>query len=125
MNSVGLTTVGRLLAHRQRETTAIYAHLDDGSLRDAAAQAAGVIARAMGYRAEPPRLPDETVDDGDGTERNQPGNAESRVKPIDLLETPEATATESRPGRPDGAEPDGSAGELPRRPGADWLQPYP
>ena len=39
MNGVGLTTVGRLLGHRQRETTAIYAHLDDGALRDAVAQA--------------------------------------------------------------------------------------
>ena len=50
MNGVGLTTVGRLLGHRQRETTAIYAHLDDGALRDAAAQAAAGIARAMGFR---------------------------------------------------------------------------
>ena len=51
MNGVGLATVGRLLGHRRRETTAIYAHLDDGALRDAAAQAAAVIARAMGFRA--------------------------------------------------------------------------
>ena len=56
MNGVGLTTMGTLLGHRRRETTAIYAHLDDAALRDAAAQAAGVIARAMGYRAEPPPL---------------------------------------------------------------------
>ena len=54
MNGVGLTTVGRLLGHRQRETTAIYAHLDD-----AAAQAAAVIARAMRYKAGQPPLPDE------------------------------------------------------------------
>ncbi len=59
MNGVGLTTVGRLLGHRKRETTAIYAHLDDGALRVAAMQAAVVIARAMGYRAEVPPLPDE------------------------------------------------------------------
>ncbi len=51
--------VGRLLGHRQRETTAIYAHLDDGALRAVAAQAAAVIARAMGYSAEPPPVPDE------------------------------------------------------------------
>ena len=57
---MGLTTVGRLLGHRKRRTTAIYAHLDDAALRDTAAQAAGVIATAMGYRAEPPPLPDET-----------------------------------------------------------------
>ena len=60
-----MTTVGRLLGHRRRETTAIYAHLDDGALRDAAAQAAAVIARAMGYRAEPPPLPEETQNAGD------------------------------------------------------------
>ena len=63
MNGVGLTTVGTLLGHRRRETTAIYAHLDDAALRDAAAQAAGVIARAMGYRAEPPPLPSGADDD--------------------------------------------------------------
>ena len=57
MNGVGLTTVGRMLGHRNRETTAIYAHLDDAALRDAAAQAASVIARAMNYEAEPAPLP--------------------------------------------------------------------
>ena len=54
MNGLGLTTVGRLLGHRKRRTTAIYAHLDDATLHDAAAQAAAIIAGAMGYRAEPP-----------------------------------------------------------------------
>lgn len=58
MNGVGLTTVGRLLGHRKRETTAVYAHLDDAALRDAAAQAAHVIANAMGFRACAPLLPD-------------------------------------------------------------------
>ena len=58
MNGVGLTTVGQLLGHRRRETTAIYAHLDDAALQDAAARAADVIARAMGYRAAPPPPPD-------------------------------------------------------------------
>ena len=33
MNGVGLTTVGRLLGHRKRRTTAIYAHLDDAALQ--------------------------------------------------------------------------------------------
>ena len=60
MNGIGLTTVGKLLGHRKRATTAIYAHLDDAALRDAAAQAATVIARAMGYKAAPPPLPGET-----------------------------------------------------------------
>ena len=55
MNGVGLTAVGKLLGHRRRETTAIYAHMDDAALRDAAAQVATVIARAMGGRtASPP-----------------------------------------------------------------------
>ena len=62
MNGVGLTTVGRMLGHRNRETTAIYAHLDDTALRDAAARAASVIARAMNYRAEPPPLPEEAAE---------------------------------------------------------------
>ena len=68
MNGVGLTTVGRLLGHGKRSTTAIYAHLDDAALRDAAAQAASVIAKAMGYRAEPPPLSDEADGAGDGRE---------------------------------------------------------
>ncbi len=59
MNGVGLTTVGRLLGHRKRCTTAIYAHLDDAALQAAAAQAAAIIAEAMGYQPEPPPLPDE------------------------------------------------------------------
>ena len=59
MNGVGLTAVGKLLGHRKRSTTAIYAHLDDAALRDAAAQAATVMARAMGYTAEPPPMPGE------------------------------------------------------------------
>ena len=59
MNGVGLTAVGKLLGHRKRSTTAIYAHLDDAALSDTAAQAATVIARAMGYAAEPPPIPGE------------------------------------------------------------------
>lgn len=54
MNGVGLTSVGRLLGHSKRATTAISAQLDDATLQGASAQAAGVIARAMGFRAEPP-----------------------------------------------------------------------
>ncbi|MDE0377850.1 MAG: hypothetical protein OXI20_01270 [Rhodospirillales bacterium] len=63
MNGVGLTAVGRMLGHRNRETTAIYAHLDDSGLRDAAAQAASVIARAMNYKTQPPPLPGEETRD--------------------------------------------------------------
>ena len=53
INGVGLSTVGKMLGHRRRRTTAIYAHLDDAALRDAAAQTALVIAGAMRYTAQP------------------------------------------------------------------------
>ena len=57
MNGVGLPTVGRLLGHRHRATTAIYAHLDDATLQSAAIRTGGVIAKAMGFRAERPPSP--------------------------------------------------------------------
>ena len=92
-NGVGLPTVGRLLGHRNRATTAIYAHLDDAALQDAAAQAAGVIAGAMGYRAEPPPLPAEA--DGAGT-----GPAPDRPHPVEEPEDhPGADARRRRPDR--------------------------
>ena len=72
MNGVGLITVGRLLGHRKRRTTAIHAHLDDATRQDAAAQAAAVIAGAMGYRTAPPPLPDEADGDGDGATPDTP-----------------------------------------------------
>ena len=83
MNGVGLITVGRLLGHRKRRTTAIYAHLDDATRQDAAAQAAAVIAGAMGYRTAPPRLPDEADGDGDGATPDTPpaGDAEAAQPP--------------------------------------------
>ena len=84
MNGVGLTTVGRLLGHRQRETTAIYAHLDEGALREAAGQVAVVIARAMGYSAEPLPVPEE---------------AEHREI---LADVPEFSITEGRSAAPKG-----------------------
>ena len=112
MNGVGLTTVGRLLGHRQRETTAIYAHLDDGALRDAAAQAAAVIAHAMGYSAEPPPLPDE-VDDvndaEDGRELGWSNPAHEHASPADPL------------GRLDWTEQESGAVEPPGRGDLDWL----
>ncbi len=64
MNGVGLTTVAWLLGHRQRETTAIYAHLDDRALHEAAVRAAAVIAAAMGYKATPSSPPRETAHTG-------------------------------------------------------------
>ena len=47
MNGVGLTAVGKLLGHRKRATTAIYAHLDDAYLVDAAERVGAAILRAM------------------------------------------------------------------------------
>ena len=115
MNGVGLTTVGRLLGHRQRETTAIYAHLDDGALRDAAAQAAAVIARAMGYKAEAPSLRDDVesrdvlaaVPDLAITE-GPPATPEGKRAPLPVRsgetertdDTESAGAPEAPPGRP-------------------------
>ena len=111
----------RLLGHRQRGATAIYAHLDDGALRDVAALAVAVIARAMGYSAEPPPLPDQTddVDDtGGGRELDWSDVADRRAGPADPL-APATTA--SRPGRLDWTEPEGGAEEPPGRPALDWL----
>ena len=84
MNGVGLSTVGRLLGHRKRATTAIYAHLDDAALQGAAAQAAAVIARAMGFRAEPPPLSVEaltTVSDRQG-----PASRDPAIRRLDWTE---------------------------------------
>ncbi len=63
MNGVGLTVVDILLGHRKRVTTT-YAHLKDVALCDAATQAATVIARAMGYTAEPSPLSGEVSREG-------------------------------------------------------------
>ncbi len=60
MNGVGLTAVGKLLGQRKRATIAICVHLDDAALRDAAAQVASIVARAMGYKVESPPVPGET-----------------------------------------------------------------
>ena len=72
MNGVGPITVGWLLGHRKRRTTAIYAHLDDAARQDAAAQAAAVIAGAMGYRTAPPPC---------RTRRTATGMAPRRTRP--------------------------------------------
>ncbi len=82
MNGVGLTTVGRLLGHRQRDTTAIYAHLDDATLGNAAAQVAAVIASAMQYAPEPTPASDDLEIGGAGPpdDRNaaDPGSAPAK-----------------------------------------------
>jgi hypothetical protein len=83
MNGVGLTTVGRLLGHRRRESTAIYAHLDDEALQDAAAQAADVIARAMGYRVAAPAAPEDN---------HMPVEGHTDMRPIPIDQATDWTA---------------------------------
>ena len=96
MNGVGLTTVGRLLGHRQRETTAIYAHLDDGALRDAAARAAAVLAKAMGYRVELPPLPKEADGTADGKESERSSAANRNTNWINQLDPPKTATIRGR-----------------------------
>ena len=99
MNGVGLTTVGRMLGHRNRETTAIYAHLDDAALQDAAAQAASVIARAMSYKVELPLLPEEETKDA------PTGAPESTGSTPGWLQTPHWLDFELRSGETTQAKP--------------------
>lgn len=116
MNGVGLTTVGRLLGHRQRETTAIYAHLDDAALQDAAKQAAAVIARAMGFSVRSPLAdtqakvtnggPDQPrALDRQATLGNQSDNKNAANQPESFC----------------AVEPISSAKPSGERPGTDWL----
>ena len=120
MNGVGLTIVGRLLGHRQRETTAIYAHLDDGALRDAAGQVAVVIACAMGYKVEPPPVPDDA----------EPPDILASMPEFSITENPpptpegERTPLRVRPKgteRTDGTESEGDPETPPGRPALHWL----
>ena len=116
MNGVGLTTVGRLLGHRKRRTIAIYAHLDDAALQGAAAQAAAVIAGAMGYKAAPPPLPDEAEDGGDGATLGTPPahglrRRSDRERPVPARSEPSGPP-ERHGGTEAGANPGGKA---PRR----------
>ena len=122
MNGVGLTTVGRLLGHRKRRTTAIYAHLDDAALQDAAAQAAAVIAQAMGYKAEPPPVP-EDADSASGR---------SVLASSSAGEAPAVPPDPRRPlwlkagrERPDAAQPERAPGDPDRHPILQWLGGYP
>ena len=103
--------VGRLLGYRQRETTAIYAHLDDGALRDAAAQVAAVIARAMGYRAEPPPVSDEAEDDDTPAVISEFPKPETSTAPAGV-QTPLWLRSGDNE-RSDGTETEGGAGSLP------------
>ena len=116
MNGVGLTTVGRLLGHRKRRTTAIYAHLDDAALQGAAAQAAAVIAGAMGYKAAPPPLPDEAEDGGDGATPDTPPAHGLRRRSDRERPVPARSEPSGPPERHGGTEADANPGaKAPRR----------
>ena len=117
MNGVGLTTVGRLLGHRQRETTAIYAHLDDRALHDAAAQAATVIAAAMGYKATPPALPQQTAHAGHSVHAcalDRSGDTRRPTDPTVPRGSIKSPATRHGPGLPDREPSSVGAGESAR-----------
>ena len=119
MNGVGLTTVGRLLGHRKRETTAIYAHLDDGALQDAAAQAAAIIARAMGYRAETRSAPDEPSRSDALRDGPESLTTVERAAP-DANRTPRQVIA-SRSGRSGGSQSEGGTPATTSPPDIDWL----
>ena len=97
MNGVGLTTVGRLLGHRQRETTAIYAHLDDAALYEAAAQVANVMARAMDFNDTAPGLPDDKEKDGEQCDQSLVSS--SRAMPADSPTSPKRRVNAGLPAR--------------------------
>ena len=104
MSGVGLTAVGRMLGHRNRETTAIYAHLDDAALQDAAAQAASVIARAMNYKTQPPPLLEEETKDT--PTRSPKSTGSSGPDSPNLLQTPQWLDFEGRGGQTTQPKPD-------------------
>ena len=104
MNGVGLPTVGRLLGHRKRRTTAIYAHLRRcrpaprcraGRCRHRVGdgipgRAAAVAERASRWRGQPARTgpaPGTRSDGGPGAHRNVPVALAGRLGP-DLTEPP-------------------------------------
>jgi len=53
MNDVGLTTVGKLLGHRRRGTTAAYAHVADARLVETAEKVGAVPAHVPAPSAVP------------------------------------------------------------------------
>ena len=118
MNGVGLTTVGRLLGHRKRRTTAIYAHLDDAVLQDAAAQAAAVIAQAMGYKAEPPPVPEDADSAGGRSVLASSSAGEAPAVPPDPRRPLWLKAGRERP---DAAQPDRAPRDPDRHPILHWL----
>ena len=116
MNGVGLTTVGRLLGHRQRETTAIYAHLNDASLQDAAAQTAAVVARAMGFSVQSAlEAAQATTDNGAPDQRQVLDKRTIFGNPL------EYTTAAKLPRRRNTEVLDSSGKQPGQRLGADWL----
>ena len=118
MNGVGLTTVGRLLGHRQRDTTAIYAHLDDGTLRDAAAQAAAIIASAMQFKPGASPAPEASAGTGSAEEPDGALAGNRKTAPEEPHH-PNVSAPE-RASR-DRMDEKGSAKAHPEAPDCDWL----
>ena len=87
-------------AHDRSPPTATV-HLDDTALRDTAAQAAGVIARAMGYSVQLPPLRDDILAAGDWTSPPDRRGKPCTSSVLDWLggsEPPTAKPSESSPG---------------------------
>ena len=118
MNGVGLAAVGRLLGHRQPDTTAIYAHLDDATLGDAAAQAAEVIACAMRYTAGPSLAPEGSAESDSAVRCDGRDTAKPRKVPAGPLDLGESTAGR---GNPDAIGTRESANAPVERRDTDWL----
>lgn len=118
MNGVGLTAVGRLLGHSKRETTAIYAHLDDGALQEAAAQAAAVIARAMGYKPDASFAPEASAENG-SAEQSDGVDAANRSTERADPHHPNASASQRKSRA--GVNKQESAKSHPKTPESDWL----
>ncbi len=101
-NGVGLATVGKLLGHRRRATTAIYAHLDDVAVRDAAAlpdEADNARQRDRSHEWEPPSAARGRAD------RTEPATGPEkpvRPDPLDWTEDTPGPARGGAPPRPRG-----------------------
>lgn len=87
-------------------------------LQDAAAQAAGVIAKAMGYKAEPPPMPEDADSAGGRSVLASSGAGEVPVVPPDPQRPLWLKAGRERP---DAAQPDRAPGDPDRHPVLQWL----
>ena len=119
MNGVGLTTVGRLLGHRQRDTTAIYAHLDEATLGDAAAHAATIIASAMRYTPRVSLAPGDTRATGSHEKRDGTGRANQWTAPAGQRYESNEPGPKCKSPKVTGEQ--GSTTARPHCPDIDWL----